>query len=271
MLKGVIGNANTAFNAVKTAVADKFNGVLKDDKRVFTQKVETKIKIMDDFFSDETTTKLDALIKNRRNLGEVINALKENLGKSQDVVYSYYENYEDIEGDKKEQKSLTSDEVKIKYDKQIDFCKQLFKDAETELQFIYKNITEINGIINNLLIINKNIVKPKTVDIIVDNAKGFLRQDDDIPPISVEQLTTLKGRLREYNTKLNKYLLPQCIEKLFGGGGSSKKTNKKKNILGRERCIYKKTGDRKEYVKYKGDLITVKEYKIIMRTVANHR
>lgn len=38
----------------------------------------------------------------------------------------------------------------------------------------------------------------------------------------------------------------------------------KKEILGKQRCIYKKVGDRKEYVKYKGDLITVKDYKKII-------
>ena len=38
----------------------------------------------------------------------------------------------------------------------------------------------------------------------------------------------------------------------------------KKDILGKQRCIYKKAGDRKEYVKYKGDLITVKDYKKII-------
>jgi hypothetical protein len=38
----------------------------------------------------------------------------------------------------------------------------------------------------------------------------------------------------------------------------------KKEILGKERCIYKKAGDRKEYVKYKRDLITVKDYKKII-------
>ena len=42
--------------------------------------------------------------------------------------------------------------------------------------------------------------------------------------------------------------------------GGMKKT-KRKNILGKERCIYKKAGDRKEYVKYKGTLITVREFK----------
>ena len=46
---------------------------------------------------------------------------------------------------------------------------------------------------------------------------------------------------------------------VFGGN-----TKIKKEILGKQRCIYKKAGDRKEYVKYKGDLITVKDYKKII-------
>ena len=47
--------------------------------------------------------------------------------------------------------------------------------------------------------------------------------------------------------------------------------NGKKEILGKQRCIYKKAGDRKEYVKYKGALITVKDYKKIMKDVTVKR
>ena len=44
------------------------------------------------------------------------------------------------------------------------------------------------------------------------------------------------------------------------------KTQQKKEILGKIRCIYKIPGDRKEYVKHKGKLITVKNYKDLMKS-----
>ena len=48
-----------------------------------------------------------------------------------------------------------------------------------------------------------------------------------------------------------------------GGGIGGKKTSSKKEVLGKMRCIYKIPGDRKEYVKYKGKLITLKDYKML--------
>ena len=61
-------------------------------------------------------------------------------------------------------------------------------------------------------------------------------------------------------------ILPKISSKYKGAGRKPVKCTKtgvKKEILGKERCIYKKPNDRKEYVKYKGDLVTVKEFKEI--------
>jgi len=54
--------------------------------------------------------------------------------------------------------------------------------------------------------------------------------------------------------------------KTSGGGNIKIKKTAKKEILGKERCIYKKSGDRKEYLKHKGGLITVSEYKKLMKS-----
>lgn len=48
-------------------------------------------------------------------------------------------------------------------------------------------------------------------------------------------------------------------------GGKKSKKLPKKEILGKLRCIYKIPGDRKEYLKHKGKLITVKKYKELMK------
>jgi hypothetical protein len=49
----------------------------------------------------------------------------------------------------------------------------------------------------------------------------------------------------------------------FNTGGS--KASVKKVVCGKLRCIYKIHGSRKEHLKYKGQLITVAEYKKIMK------
>jgi hypothetical protein len=61
-------------------------------------------------------------------------------------------------------------------------------------------------------------------------------------------------------------------QKTDGGNNKNKPSIiVRKEILGKERCIYKKTGDRKEYVKYKGNLITVKDYKKIIKARNNKK
>ena len=249
MLKGVIGNAvadrlNAAKTAVdnrvgaaKTAVADRLNGVLNNANTEVLMKllkaeivnifdtmpkvvanVENIIKEIDVFF-ETNTIKLADFLRRRNNLIGVIKALKGVDTTHQDVVCSYYENYEDIEGDKKETKSLTSDEVKIKYDLLFVFCETLFNEYKEELDIILKYHSMISPIIIQLLrIIREN--------------KGNTER--------MEKLTELRKRLEGYNERLLGYIFPQCKNKLFGGG-SYKKTNKK--------YIYKKSRDRKEYKK----------------------
>ena len=97
--------------------------------------------------------------------------------------------------------------------------------------------------------------------------------------IGVKMITNMKnksynGLLKSYNERLNNESSKK-IERELGisnpqsGSGNAKITKKsKKSILGKERCIYKKAGDRKEYLRYKGDLITVKDYTKLMKAKA---
>jgi len=69
----------------------------------------------------------------------------------------------------------------------------------------------------------------------------------------------LKLKIRDIKSKYNE------TEQL--GGSKYRKTMITKIIMGRKRCIYKKPNDRKEYVKYKGKLVTLKEFKESLKKV----
>ena len=58
------------------------------------------------------------------------------------------------------------------------------------------------------------------------------------------------------------------ITKLKAIYSKEDKLNYAKEILGKERCIYKIQGDRKEYVKHKGKLTTIKDYKALIKQKA---
>jgi len=72
----------------------------------------------------------------------------------------------------------------------------------------------------------------------------------------------------EKKDNIRKLLNLEVIPPIYEGGNSNidkVKNINMKEILGKERCIYKKPGDRKEYLKHKGELITIKDYKKLMK------
>jgi hypothetical protein len=83
---------------------------------------------------------------------------------------------------------------------------------------------------------------------------------------SVNRLSPSPEEVAAYREKLSQNTQhTSAYGAIYKGGSPKIKRVSKKDILGKERCIYKISGDRKEYVKYKGDLITLKDYKNIMK------
>lgn len=70
------------------------------------------------------------------------------------------------------------------------------------------------------------------------------------------------GDKQEYS-KMEKNGNERDWNNIPGTGG--RKASVKKEICGRLRCIYKIQGSRKEHIKYKGRLITVADYKKLMK------
>ena len=108
---------------------------------------------------------------------------------------------------------------------------------------------DLKTFINSYAIRNEILVKrkiPVFMNLLRDNITSII--DDE------EVKSNLIKKIDDVDAQLN----------VVNGGKKSKKLPKKE-ILGKMRCIYKIPGDRKEYLKHKGKLITVKEYKELMK------
>ena len=108
---------------------------------------------------------------------------------------------------------------------------------------------DLKTFINSYAIGNEILVKrkiPVFMNLLRDKITSII--DDE------EVKSNLIKKIDDVDAQLN----------VVNGGKKSKKLPKKE-ILGKMRCIYKIPGDRKEYLKHKGKLITVKEYKELMK------
>ena len=157
---------------------------------------------------------------------------------------------------KKENKKLINELIKAFKNlyAQIDINEDLINDLNEKKKLIQKvnpNDDEIVAAANYLL---------SKLDDFYDLEDDLKVNSDNIQKIfSTDILFPLK-KIEDLADKLRR-----DTRKPRSGGGRKpkhcKNTGIKKEILGKERCIYKIQGDRKEYITYKGVLVTVKEYK----------
>jgi hypothetical protein len=208
-----------------------------------------------------------------------------------------YKEYNDIKGDLKEGEienfvittTNVLSEVKTIRDSQINLYDELLINQDKS---VAPHREEIGGYINN---INTNTERLNTE---YTNTKYTNTDNDNIFSFNMKffsgynrdslktKILRQKNTLNEFLKKLKAFLslTNSYKENIFTiqeqnaytrkpvvipdvhpfKGGAYNKTNKK-SILGKERCIYKKSGDRKEYIKYKGNLIAVREYKKLMK------
>jgi hypothetical protein len=93
-----------------------------------------------------------------------------------------------------------------------------------------------------------NIIRPNTY-----NLENEIRYDQNTGKVSL--ITRHQRRPQSENRTV--------FGRLTGGAMVNqkvKKCEKKKVVLGKERCIYKVSGSKKDYMKYKGKLVPVSDY-----------
>ena len=109
------------------------------------------------------------------------------------------------------------------------------------------------------------------VEISDDELLQFINKIIPVLQLKLKPIKEFNGEMIEIN-KLQPKISGLCTS---SGGGrarkrkSSKNTHTHKEILGKQMKIYKMPNDKKEYVKHKGVLITVKQYKEVMKSKAD--
>lgn len=162
------------------------------------------------------------------------------------------------------------DDIEIKLN--INNFQEYFNDG-IDLNTNYSNdiFEELNSNYqeyNMIEVVNNNSMPNFTYDARTYSPQSNLIVNNEDKGLNYFTILGLKhilnnAKISPYTKRINGLstikLKGKIIKDISGGN-----TKIKKEILGKQRCIYKKAGDRKEYVKYKGVLITVKDYKKIL-------
>ena len=114
-----------------------------------------------------------------------------------------------------------------------------------------------------------------TIDLKLVTRNGILEkiysiEDDRQQDLSNNYIDSIKRKelIERVDVIDNDNKIIYFSERIFDNVVGGRKASVKKEVCGKLRCIYKIHGSRKEHLKYKGQLITVAEYKKLMNAKA---
>lgn len=134
------------------------------------------------------------------------------------------------------------------------------------IEYFYVCIIKKNIADNNYSIFSIDEMKVIDDELCYTHADGFNGKEEPIIRCPYIDKIYIADE-NEANQKEIEILINKIINPTTGGKKSSK--HQKKEILGKVRCIYKIFGSKKDHVKHKGNLITVTDYKKIMKPKTN--
>ena len=243
----------TEFNASYT----RFNKIYISNENLTDQEVNCRLH-----YTTLTTLQTDIL-------SFITDDSEKKLYNTQDIDssnYTHYKRYDKLQytdleityrNTKKEDISLNSSKIynAIIKDKQYTYFK-----VTTSVSSKVVNTQSIIFFIEKKDETLKSVSSKKILDKYTILTQLYIQSASDNPTemVAVYPTTvTLSGA--NVNEENNKYIQTVIV------GGLNKSKTPKKEILGKIRCIYKVPGSRKEHVKHNGQLISVSDYKKLMK------
>lgn len=163
---------------------------------------------------------------------------------------------------KRERAKMDEKERLISRERELELVMQQEREKNIEeIKLFLLNLKELNSKINIEDLIKKNIRKNYYCYLFLKNIieKNINERNSQIVSEQISQEEAERLVSEELKTQTER------------GADIGGKKHSKREVLGKMMVIYKINGDRKEYVRHKGKLITIKDYKASMKQKAKKK